>query len=122
MHIASQIDSDITLSDIDRSHRVGQPAFWTTPKGIIVKFSTYRARANFYRKRASLKGNKDFPNVFINESLTATRSKLFKLARKLVKDNRITQCWTYDGQVYLKDKNDKKCTVSKLSDLDKYSS
>lgn len=122
MDIATRIDADITLSDIDRSHRVGQPAFWTTPKGIIVKFATYRARANFYRKRVSLKGNNDFPNVFINESLTATRSKIFKLTRKLVKDNKINQCWTYDGQVYLKDKSDKKCAISKLSDLDQYSS
>lgn len=92
----------------------------TTPKAIIVKFATYRARNNFYRKRAELKGNQTFHRVFINEDLTSQRSKLFKAARKLVKDNLVSNAWTYDGRVFVKDLNDVKSIVNTLADLKAY--
>ena len=88
-----------------------------TPKAIIVKFATYSARNNFYRKRAQLKGNKTFPRVFINEDLTSQRSKIFKAARKLVKDNAISSAWTYDGRVFVKDLNEVKSVVNCLADI-----
>ena len=46
---ARAIDSEINLSDIDRSHRVGKPRAGR-PRDIIIKFSTYRARQKFYKK------------------------------------------------------------------------
>ena len=90
------------------------------PSAIIVKFATYRARNNFYRKRAGLKGNLKFPHVFINEDLTSKRNKLFKAARKLVKDQLLTSAWTFDGRVYIKGNDDVKTVVNQLSDLQEY--
>ena len=125
MEIASEIQADIRPYDIDRSHRVGRAPsstepMPTTPKAIIVKFATYRARNNFYRKRAELKGNRKFPRVYINEDFTSQRNKLFKAARKLVKDGLINSAWTYDGRVFIKDNNDVIIVVSHLSDLKEY--
>ena len=125
MNIAAEIQADISLNDIDRSHRVGRSPVSTTPmpytpKAIIVKFATYRARNNFYRKRTELKGNQTFPRVFVNEDLTSSRNKLFKTARKLVKDNLINSAWTYDGRVFVKDLNDFKSVVNCLADLKGY--
>ena len=120
LDIASEIQADIHPKDLDRSHRVGQDPSWTTPKAIIVKFSTYRARDNFYRKRAALKGNLKYPGVYINEDLTSQRSKLFKTARQLLRNKAINSCWTYDGRVHIKDTHDVKRVINTSSDLDKY--
>ena len=56
LKIASAVGSDIVLSDIDRSHRVGNPkGARGRPRDIIVKFATYRSGFNLYRKRTSSK-------------------------------------------------------------------
>ena len=60
LSIAAEINCDIALADIDRSHRINQPPIWTSPNAIIVKFATYRARDKFYKNRSSLKGNQKF--------------------------------------------------------------
>ena len=51
LDLATAIDADIKLEDIDRSHRLGKPKSRDSsddtparPRDIIVKFSTYRAR------------------------------------------------------------------------------
>ena len=50
LKIASAVGSDIVLSDIDRSHRVGNPkGARGRPRDIILKLATYRSRFNLYR-------------------------------------------------------------------------
>ena len=120
LNIAKETQSNITIADIDRSHRVAQPETRTSPKSIIVKFVSYRARYNFYKNRSSLKGNATFPSVYINEDLTSARNKLFGKARKLMKDGKISKCWTYDGRINIVDNSDTKFVVNQLSELDKF--
>ena len=122
MELASEIEADISLADIDRSHRLKKPSEWTTPKAIIVKFASYRARDKFFKNRSALKGNRKFHKVFINEDLTSSRSKIFRKCRKLFKDNCINSCWTHDGRIYIRDTHDKKSLISRLSDLDEFTS
>ena len=56
MTLASTVGSEIQISDIDRSHRVGNPRQQRDrPRDVIVKFSTYRSRQNFFKHRTALK-------------------------------------------------------------------
>ena len=69
LSIAAETSADISHTDIDRTHRISQPVEWTSPRAIIVKFATYRARNNFYRSRGNLKDNATLKRVYINEDL-----------------------------------------------------
>ena len=52
LKMAADIESEVQLSDIDRSHRVGNPKTpRSKPRDIIVKFATYRSRRSFYKQR-----------------------------------------------------------------------
>ena len=66
MSMANALNLDLTINDIDRSHRVGKPG---KPKAIIVKFATFRARQKLYKSRVQLKTS-GYEGVFVNEDLT----------------------------------------------------
>ena len=62
LDLATAIDADIKLEDIDRRHRLGKPKSRDSsddtparPRDMIVKFSTYRARQKVYKARALTK-------------------------------------------------------------------
>lgn len=120
MSIAAETSSDISISDIDRSHRLSQPSDWTSPRSIIVKFATYRARNNFYKARGNLKDNAKYKRVYVNEDLTSHRSKLLKSARGLFRDKLIQNCWSFDGRVFVKDFSDTRHLISNPRDLEKF--
>ena len=120
MKMAADIGSDIQLVDVDRSHRVGDPKrARARPREIIVKFATYRSRQNFYKHRTSLKDN-GYQGVFINEDLTKSRSNLLYEARQLYKSGQLKGAWSADGNILVKDNDDKIQRVSEISDLDKF--
>ena len=103
LDMASAIGADISLADIDRSHRVGRvQAGSTKPRSIIVKFATYRARHCFYSRRASARDN-GYRGVFVNEDLTSQRNKLLYLARAAAKAGHLQGAWSHDGTVLVKD-------------------
>ena len=58
--------------------------------------------------------------MYVNEDLTASRIKLFEKARKLVKDNDLKQCWTFDGRIYVKTDADERSVITKPSDLNEF--
>ena len=90
-------------ADIDRSHRVGKPNPTTsTPRGIIVKFTNYRARNRLYKAKTRLK-DLDFKGCYINEDLTKARHAIFFGARQLLRDKCILGTWTSDVNVLIKD-------------------
>ena len=102
MGICNAIDTDLTLSEIDRTHRIGEPKP-NRPKDILVKFATYRARHKLYSKRTGLKEEAlGYRGIFINEHLTPKRSKLLYAARNLAKDGKIVAAWSYDGNILIK--------------------
>ena len=55
LSVTNDIESDIRLQDIDRSHRIDNPKKKRSYREIIVKFSTYRACAHFYKQRTLMK-------------------------------------------------------------------
>ena len=97
--IANDIVSDIRLQDIDRSHRIGNPKKKrSTQREIIVKFSTYRARANFHKQRTLMK-ERGHEGEFINKDLTRKRSEYLFEARKLFKSKKLKGAWSSDGTI-----------------------
>ena len=117
MNMASTIGCDLQINEIDRSHRVGKPDA-TKPKHreILVKFTSYRARQKLYTMKKYLKEN-GYDGVFLNEDLTRTRSKVLFEARKVVKSDRAKGAWSADGNILIKDFDDKVHRLSSVDDL-----
>ena len=62
--------------------------------------------------------NIDYFKIFISEDLTKTRQFMFWKARRAKKNKKIRDCWTNDGQIILRDNNNKIIPISALKDLD----
>jgi len=104
--LAQACGTQLTLSDIDRSHRVRpkhtRSSSTSRPNVIIVKFVSYRSRSSFLRGKSKLKESADYRGVFINEDLTRQRADLLHNARLLVKNKTILSAWSYDGRIFIK--------------------
>lgn len=118
--LSKAIGAEVTLSDIERSHRVGKPSTVThhssRPRDIIVKFSSYRTRRKVYGARTSTKTS-GYNGVYINEDLTKPRNKLLLKARKMVKDKRLKSAWSSDGNILVRDLRDTKHRIMSEGDL-----
>ena len=123
-------DVQVKPEHIDRVHRVGPRREGVSSRPILVKFATYRTRQLVYKKRSRLKlrnnteaeeGDQNGrPNpIYINEDLTKYRSNLLWKARVKKKDKMINDCWSYDGNILIKDSKNKITTVHSLQDLEK---
>ena len=117
LKIAADIGSDIELSDIDRSHRVGRPGVnRTEPRDVIVKFTSYRARQKLYKKRTALKDS-GYAGTFLNEDLTKLRSQVLFEARKVVKADRAKGAWSSDGNILIRDHADIVHRLTSMTEL-----
>ena len=85
-----------------QERRTGRPR--TRP--IIVRFAKEKLRDDVYRARTRHKvhnhEHKD-RQIFVNEDLTSRRSKLAYEKRQMKSSKKITDCWTYNGKVLVKD-------------------
>ena len=118
LDLARDIDVDISISDIDRSHRVGKPRT-DKPRDIIVKFATYRARRKMHKARATTK-DRGRKGVFLNEDLTRARSRLLFNARNLVKSHRIRSAWSSDGTILIRDNDDRVHRILTENDISEF--
>lgn len=125
LNLFQKLNIPITTDDTSRSHRVGSritPA--TKPRDIIVRFLSYRKRAIVYQARFDLiKANKDISpgdRVYINEALTYQRVEVFQKARLLVTSKLLSQTYTQDGVIIVKDNHNKKHKCVRLTDLAKF--
>ena len=90
LNLAGEVSGDISIDDIDRSHKVGmfhehtadeddfggisdEPVESFRSREIIVKFTNYDARLKRFQGRATLREKKR--KAYINEDLTKTRKK-----------------------------------------------
>ena len=103
---AMKLSPPLQAHDIARSHRLGAPREGGRPRPIIVRFVSDKARDAVYRARSGLKvynsQNREAP-VFVNDDLTNRRAKLAFDCRKLKKEKKIADTWTYNGKVVVKD-------------------
>ncbi|XP_063970662.1 uncharacterized protein LOC135157761 [Lytechinus pictus] len=119
-NVAKRMGVEISLSDIDRSHRLGPvkaagAAERSGSRPIIVKFASQNAKFKFVRGRPSLKGS----SIYLNEDLTQRRQKLYHAARHAGK---VEKVWAVDGRIYagLKDSAGglKKKLITDIRDID----
>ena len=106
---------ELQKSDIDRTHRLGPlDSKSKTPRAIVVKFSSYPCRSLVYGERRKLMNS----GLFINDHLTATRARLLYFARQYKKLDLITNAWTAEGRILVRDKADKKThAILSIADL-----
>jgi len=86
-----QLGLSITPADIDRCHRVGAPKEGK-PRPLIVKFVSYRKRAEVFRCKRQLKGT----GVTIREDLAPIR---LQELQKAIKKYGLKNVWTEDGKI-----------------------
>ena len=136
--VAGLLNVELGEDDISISHRLPPIPPWTDedgtvyspPPSIIAKFVKRDVKEKFYRARYKLKnkssrdlagtssaeGNK----IFISESLTQTRKKLFKAALKVKKELNFDFISTSNGRIFLRQNKDSRShLITSDSDLAK---
>ena len=109
--IGQKISVEITYQDIDIVHRLYRKT--PTIKPIIVRFTSYRKKREFYQARVNLKTTKITEiiesavqhdaeaRIYINENLTQRRQELLAKARKTRKAKKLIRVWTVEGKLFV---------------------
>ena len=112
----------LTPTDIERAHRVGRAAAgMPRPRAVIVRFASERMRDVVYRSRGSLKGYNDAhqadARIYLNEDLTSRRATLAYLTRELKKGGKVNDCWTFNGRILVKNRDNRILEITSDVDL-----
>ena len=111
---------------LERSHRLGPKLNkdgQQRNRVIIVRFRSEKLRDAVYKSRFQLKehnGRHPESKIFVNEDLTARRAALARLTRTLKKEGKVSDCWTANGNVLIKDRHNKIYQVRSETDLSGY--
>ncbi|PSN42454.1 hypothetical protein C0J52_18914 [Blattella germanica] len=103
--VAKRINVDLSIQDIDRSHRIGK----INAGPVIIKFISYRKRSEVFRSKKLLKGS----GITVREDLTKRRHSLLKMA---ITNFGLQNVWTVDGNIIVKD-GDNKRRITRETDL-----
>ena len=112
--MCSAMEIDVKDHEISIAHRL--PDTKSAKDRLIVKFVQRTTKDKIYNNRKkiqgksaknlpSFKGNQSsprLPRIFINESLTSYRKKLFNKMYNFKKNNNFKYIWTINGKIYLK--------------------
>ena len=99
--INKDMDIDMPISAIERTHRIGTPKQKKKKsRPIIVKFVRYYDRKNVYVNKKRLKGK----GISVTESLTKFRMQKLLEARET---HGFSDTWTIDGRILYKGENSK---------------
>ena len=101
MDIFSHLGVDISMNDIDRSHRNPpiQRADRKNAPVILIKLLRHDLKELIYNRRHLLRELPGFKGIYINENLTPLRRKLYARVRRTFKH--AFDCWTNDGKIHL---------------------
>ena len=117
---AEKLGINLQDGDIDRTHRLG--AKKNRSRGIIIRFTNYDVRNRVYQARKLLR---DLPGpgdpIYIQESLTRSRSGLMKEIRTKYKD-KYKSIWTQDGRIRVITNEGHRLTLTKKSHIVKLQS
>ena len=116
LSIANQYNINISIADIDRSHRIGKEADGKA-RAVLVKFVSYRARNEFMRKKQDLANG-----IYFNEHLTPLRSEILYKARRLFKEERLFGAWSLGWRVFVKDTTGEKHEVMSIKHIESLAS
>ena len=116
-----ELDPPLRREDISISHRLPKPrgAPAREPRSIIVRFISKEERNRVISNRKELKkhNQENDARIYINEDLTTFRSKLFSMVRRLQKRQYFSQCWTYNGNIKVKDTHGHVRSISCYEDI-----
>ena len=128
MKIGLKMSVDVTTQDIDIVHQLFRKSQAIKP--IIVRFTLYKKRREFYKGRFHLKetnlteitgiaqGYAD-GRIFVNKNLTQYRQEVLAKARKMKKANKIFRVWTVDGKIFVRKTEDSRpVRISEIWELD----
>ena len=118
MDLCSQMDIDLDEKEIAIVHRL--PDTKGQKNRMIAKLVRREVKERIYRHKKKLVGKttkiipavnselgKSIPpnpnKIFINESLTSYRKKIFNKAYKFKKDNQFKFLWTMNGKIFLRE-------------------
>ena len=102
---------------INRVHRVG-PKTSDHSRQIICQFTTWPDKHRVMTNKQSIRRSN--PNVYISEDLTRTRAKMAYLARMKKREGKITDTWTADGKIVIKDNSGKIHYVTRTHQIEKF--
>ena len=118
--VRKKLDLEISATDLDRSHRIGRGRNTSyaeaasekrkKPRPIIVKFVSYKVRAEVFRRKRKLKGS----GVRITESLTKKRMELYN---SVLNDSNVKTAWTLDGRIIALKNDERKVSLESFNDL-----
>lgn len=91
----SKLETNLTLTDIDRCSRVGKRINNSKPRPIIIKFINYQNKIDIFKIKKNLKGT----GITIKEDLTQDNLKLYNIAAQKYGH---ANAWTKNGVVYVK--------------------
>ena len=77
LNVIKELDIELSVKDLNRSHRIGKSSSKSKRRPIIVKFISYNDRREIFNNKKRLKGT----GLSITESLTAERMRQLKKAR-----------------------------------------
>ena len=134
-----KVQPQLALEDLEVVHRVGKAPESTEassdasqeptpskPRPILVKFASRRTKTRVMKMKKTLKDNpltKDDGSVipvYIADDLTKRRAGLAFRARQLKRSGRISDTWTFDSKVLLKDLHGHIKLITKEGDIKKY--
>ena len=99
--VKNDLGEEITIHDIDRTHRLGKRKLDNNvSRPIIVKFTRYNVRNRIFKTKKKLKGK----TVSITEGLTKRRVVELKKAREMYGFKNV---WSQDGKILFSDVNDR---------------
>ena len=97
----TKLKIDISPSDISTVHELKSKS--ESRKGIcIVRFTNRGAREKFYRSRTELYADKQQNRIYINEHLTQRNANIYREARELRKNGKVTHAWTKNCRVLVR--------------------
>lgn len=113
--VAKAAGVDVTVADIDRTHRFGK-AKNNKPRQIIAKFVSYNKRQQVYEARKDIKAGRVpghttltqqvLASTYIAENLTKKNQHIVFLARQLRRKNKIHSVWTNSCRIKIRTRQD----------------
>ncbi|XP_046671348.1 uncharacterized protein LOC124361342 [Homalodisca vitripennis] len=117
---------DVQISDamVDACHRLGRQT-GDNPPGIIVKFVRRFDKEALLKKRRVKRtlstrhiGRSDDRPIYVNESLSPARRRLYAMARRVQKEKDFKFLWVRNGKIFLrKEENSPIKVITSQDDL-----
>ena len=109
--VNNKLNVPLTPSDISFVHRLKSKPREQTPPNVIIRFTNRKARNAVFAARRQLRvtltessssSSGNAQRIYINEDLTKNNADLYRRVRQLVKQKRLSRCWTAGGAVFVK--------------------